>query len=143
MAGMRSLINELVAAIRESMGAQRLPGSGTYAFRKMTEPLLLDIKATATRYDVPPGFFDQGGPGFQATSWWVVNPNNCYVRLKGTTSGAHVPVTDSTGWLFPPNFSGPFSTQYPTSMSTLAVVRGGLPIPAKCDPLEIIYGGGN
>ena len=147
--GSLTLMSELVARmelvgemIRESMGAQRLPGSGTFAFRKMTEALLLPVGASPTKFEVPAGFFDEGGPGYQATSWYVTNPNDCWVRLRGTTTGEYVAVSATSGWCFPPGFVGTFSTQRPIFMSTLAVPKPGRPLPTEFAPLEIIYGGG-
>lgn len=130
------------AAMQDSMGAQRLPGSGTFAFRRTTDPLQLPVGPQAMRFDVPIGFFDEGGPGYMATTFLVVNPNACYVRLRGTTSGEHRPVTPTTGWLFPPGFVGCFTTQKPISMSTMAVAMPGFPLPAEYVPLELPYGGG-
>lgn len=135
-------LQEVAAAMQDSMGAQRLPGSGTFAFRRMTDPLLLEVGTQATRFDVPPEFFAEGGPGFQTTTFLVVNPNACFVRLRGTTAGEHRPVTPTTGWLFPPGFVGCFTTQRPISMSTLAVAKPGFPLPAEFAPLELPYGGG-
>jgi hypothetical protein len=132
----------VAAAMMEGMGAQRLPGSGTYAFRRITDPLQLPVAGTPTRFDVPDGFFAEGGPGYQTTTFLVVNPNACYVRLRGTTSGPHRPVSPRMGWLFPPGFVGAFSTQYPLSMSTLAVPMPGVPLPEEFAPLDLIYGGG-
>ncbi len=129
-------------AMQDSMGAQRLPGSGTFAFRRTTDPLQLPVGPQAMRFDVPAGFFDEGGPGYLATTFLVVNPNACYVRLRGTTTGEHRPVTPTTGWLFPPGFVGCFTTQKPISMSTLAVAMPGFPLPAEYVPLELPYGGG-
>jgi hypothetical protein len=130
------------AAMRESMGAQRLPGSGTYAFRRMTDPLLVPVGLTATEFEVPAGFFEEGGPGFGSTSFYVVNRNPCFVRLRGTSKSHKMfqAVTAATGWCFSPGNHGPFSTQYPVKMS--AMFAPGLPAPAEFQPLEVSYGGG-
>jgi hypothetical protein len=111
----------------------------SFAFRRMTDPLLLPIATTATKFDVPDGYFRGAGPGAGAQSFWVCNANNFWVRLKGST-GTYVAVTDTTGWLFPPGFVGAFSTQFPQFMSTMAVTRQGL--TAGTGTLEISYGGG-
>jgi hypothetical protein len=129
-------------AIRESLGMQRIPGSGTYAFRRTTDPLQLPVGPQPTRFDVPDGFFDKGGPAYQTTAFLLVNPNACYVRLRGSSTDTHIPVTPTTGWLFPPGFVGCFTTQYPKSMSTLAVAMPGFPLPDEFAPLELPYGGG-
>ncbi|KQT08521.1 hypothetical protein ASG40_11625 [Methylobacterium sp. Leaf399] len=130
------------ASMQEAMGAQRLPGSGTYAFRRITDPLQVPVAATATQFDVPATFFAEGGAGYQTTTFLVVNPNACYVRLRGTTSGPFRPVTPKMGWLFPPAFVGAFSTQYPIFMSAMAVPMPGVPLPTEFAPLDLIYGGG-
>lgn len=132
----------VAAAMQDSQGIQRLPGSGTFAFRRMTDPLMPEVGPEPMRFDVPEGFFDEGGPGYQATTFLIINPNACYVRLRGTSSGPHRPVTPTTGWLFPPGFVGCFTTQKPVSMSTLAVARPGFPLPSEYAPLELPYGGG-
>lgn len=137
-----SALEKVSGAMQDSLGAQRLPGSGTFAFRRMTDPLLLEVGISPTRFDVPAGFFDEGGPGYQSTTFLVINPNACFVRLRGTTVGAHRPVTPTTGWLFPPGFVGCFTTQRPISMSTLAVAKPGFPLPTEFAPLELPYGGG-
>lgn len=111
-----------------------------FPFRRLTDPLILDVDVVAKKFDVPAGFFQQGGPGFGATSFWVVNPNNFWVRLRGSNDANHIPVTATTGWLFPPGFCGAFSTQFPVSMSTLAVTYQN--VPAGVGTLEISYGGG-
>lgn len=119
-----------------------------FSFRRATDPLQLPVATTATKFDVPTGYFTQGGPGFGATSFWVCNANNFWVRLRGsgimTDAGGtylYIPVTATTGWLFPPGYVGAFSTQYPMWMSTISVSRQG--IPAGDGTLEISYGGGN
>lgn len=112
-------------------------------FRRITDPLLLSVATTATQFNLPAGYFEPGGPAFGAMSFWVVNANNFWVRLRGSGfngSGSYVAVTDTTGWLFPPGYIGSFSTQYPLFMSTLSVDRQG--IPAGTGTLEISYGGG-
>lgn len=142
---LQSAVNEMSAvadAMRDSLGMQRIPGSGTFAFRRTTDPLQLPVGPVPTRFDVPAGFFDKNGPGYQTTTFMVVNPNACYVRLRGSNTDSHIPVTPTTGWLFPPGFVGCFTTQYPKSMSTLAVTMPGFPLPAEYAPLELPYGGG-
>lgn len=142
---LQSAVGEMAAvaeAMRDSLGMQRIPGSGTFAFRRVTDPLQLPVGVEPERFDVPEGFFDQGGPAFQTTTFLVVNPNLCYVRLRGSSTDTHIPVTPSTGWLFPPGFVGCFTTQYPKSMSTLAVAMPGFPLPDTFAPLELPYGGG-
>ena len=68
-------LQAVAGAMQDSLGAQRLPGSGTFAFRRMTDPLMLPVGPEAIRFDVPDGFFDEGGPGYQSTTFMVINPN--------------------------------------------------------------------
>lgn len=135
-------LQSVAVAMQDGMGAQRLPGSGTFAFRRVTDPLILPVGPQALKFVVPDGFFAEGGPGYQATTFLVVNANACYVRLRGTTVGRYQAVTETTGWLFPPGFVGCFTTQHPIFMSTLAVPMPGFPLPEEYVPLELPYGGG-
>lgn len=136
-------LDAVAAAQVDGMGALRLPGAGNFAFRRVTDPLLVPVAATATEYTVPNGFFADGGAGYQTTSFYVVNPNNCWVRLRGWSGqGNFAPVTPTMGWLFSPGFQGAFGTQYPVKMSALAVVKQGIAIPNDLAPLELIYGAG-
>lgn len=112
----------------------------SFNFRRLTDPMQMAAEPTAQKFDVPAGFFQPGGPAFGAMSFWICNPNNFWVRLKGS-NGTYVAVTDTTGWLFPPGFCGSFSTQYPEFMSVMSVSRQG--IPAGSGALEISYGGGS
>lgn len=137
-----AVMREVAASMRESLGTFRLPGASTFAFRRKTDPLRLIVDSKATRFDVPAGFFEDGGPGSETTSFLVMNPNECYVRLRGSVTSTYVPVTADTGWLFPPHYIGAFSTQYPKSMSTLAVATPGITLPKTFAPLELIYGAG-
>ncbi|HEV2557953.1 MAG TPA: hypothetical protein VGU45_04945 [Microvirga sp.] len=132
----------VASSMEESMGAQRLPGSGTYAFRRTTDPLLVPVTLDGSEYTVPAGFFDEGGPGFGTTSFYIVNRNPCFVRLRGTSKQHKTfqRVTPETGWCFSPGNHGPFSTQYPVKMS--AMFAEGLPAPATFLPIEVSYGGG-
>lgn len=118
----------------------------SFNFRRFADPLLLPVGATAQQFTLPGGYFAQGGPAMGATSFWVCNANNFWVRLRGSgnaidNTGSYVAVTDTTGWLFPPGYTGSFSTQYPLFMSAMAVTRQGL--PAGTGVLEISYGGGS
>ena len=105
-----------------------------FSFRRSTDPYMLPVGTTAQRFDVPA---DLKAAGYM--SFCVVNPNNFWVRMRGST-GSYIPVTDDTGWLFPPGFFGVFSTQYPEFMSAMSVTKQG--IPAGTGILEVSYGGG-
>lgn len=145
LTAMQRMIAEMAAVaqmLQDSMGSQRLPGSGTFAFRRITDPLQVPVAVEPTRFEVPTGFFDEGGPGYKTTAFLVANPNMCWVRLRGTSSGPHRPVSPRMGWLFPPGFLGVYSTQYPVTMSAMAVAMPGVPLPTEFAPLDLIYGGG-
>lgn len=105
-----------------------------FPFRRVTDPFVLNVAPTAQRFDVP---MDLKSAGY--TSFYVVNPNSFWVRLRGS-QGSYVAITETTGWLFPPGFAGVFSTQYPEFMSAMSVTRQGL--PAGTGTLEVSYGGG-
>jgi hypothetical protein len=110
--------------------------ANNFPFRRLTEPLILPVSSTASQFQVPANYIPTG-----ASSFWVVNPNNFWVRLKGFTAaeGANS-VTATTGWLFSPGFTGAFSTQYPAWLSVMSVNYQGL--TAGTGTLEISYGGG-
>ena len=74
-------------------------------------------------------------------AFFVVNPNTCYVRLKGYQSSQAI--SEYEGWLFPPGHVAVYSTQRPRFMSALAVARPGFPVdPNDLAPLEVSYGNG-
>lgn len=134
----------LAANAQESMGAQRLPGSGTFAFRKTSDLILkVPVGIQPSRFVVPEGFFEEGGQGHLATSFYVKNDNTCAVRLRGSTNQFR-PVDEDHGWPpFDPGFTAVFSTRYPVLMSAMAVATPRFPtIGEWLVPLEISYGGG-
>lgn len=147
---LRAAVSSLEAvsgAMTESLGAQRLPGSGVYAFRRTTNSIPVMPGVTATDIEVPAGFFDAGGPGHGTTSFMAFNPNLCTVILRGT-SAAHTTTQIAAvleGWPLPPGLSGPFSTQYPRRMSALFYPCLGMVVPPEADwkPIWVFYGGGN
>lgn len=117
--------------------------ANAFPFRRLTNPLILTIAPTAQRFDVPAGFFQRGGPAYGVTSFLLVNPQNMWIRLIGSTDqndGGYVAVTDTTGWLFPPNFWGVMTTQYPQYMSVMSIARSGL--TAGSGTVEVSYGAG-
>lgn len=111
-----------------------LSSVGTIPYRRLTDPLILPVAATSTRTAVPASFIPS-----EATSFRVTNPNAFWVRLKGATGAAASSLTigATEGWLFPPGFSGTFTTQFPEAMATIAVGSG-----AGNGTLEISYGVG-
>jgi hypothetical protein len=108
-------------------------------FRRMTNPLVLPVGPTAQRFDVPTNFFTSMAG---ITSFYVVNANNFWVRLKGSpmSTTPYSDITETQGWLFSPGFQGAFTTQFPVWMSTLAVNRQGL--TPGTGVLELCYGRG-
>lgn len=110
-----------------------LTTAGIIPYRRQTDPLILPVSTTSTRTAVPNGYIP-----VDATSFRVTNPNAFWVRLKGSndaTTASSITVSATEGWLFPPGFSGTFTTQFPTYMATLAVGAG-----AGNGTLEISYG---
>lgn len=108
--------------------------ANNFPFRRLTEPLVIPVSPTSSQFQVPAGFIPPG-----TNSFWIVNPNNFWVRLKGF-QGSAGNVTATTGWLFSPGFTGAFSTQYPEWMSVMSVTYQGL--TAGTGTLELSYGGG-
>jgi hypothetical protein len=116
-------------------------------FRRMSEPVQLAVGATAQTTMVPPERLRDPANGLPLNSFYVVNPNNVYVRVKGYSNAddcANNSVTPTTGWLFPPGFTGVFSTQYPMCGSAMAVPMPGYPLTSSTTyvPLEWSYGFG-
>lgn len=114
------------------------------AFRRFTEPIICPVDVTAQKTILPANFFTTA-PGLNSQSFYIVNPNNFWIRLKGsgnalTGTGDYVAVTATTGWLFGPGFIGVFSSQFPLYLSFLSVTFQGL--PAGIGVAEISYGGG-
>lgn len=111
-----------------------LSSTGTIPYRRLTDPLILPVAVTSTRTAVPASFIPQ-----EATSFRVTNPNAFWVRLRGATgpAAATLSIGATEGWLFPPGFSGIFTTQFPEAMATIAVGLG-----AGNGTLEISYGVG-
>jgi hypothetical protein len=140
-------LQSVAAAIRESLGMQRLPGSGTFAFRRTTNGLPVMPGTEPSDFVVPDGFFAPGGEGNGVTSFMAFNPNMCPVILRGTSAGQTTiqQAEMFKGWPLSPGLNGPFSTQYPTHMSGLFYPCLGMAVPPKADwkPIWVFYGGGN
>lgn len=112
-----------------------LTTAGVIPYRRLTDPIILPVAPTSTRTAVPNGFIPT-----EATSFRVTNPNAFWIRLKGATgaNAATLSIATTEGWLFPPGFSGTFTTQFPDAMATISVAMQG--IPAGSGNLEISYG---
>lgn len=117
-------------------------------FRRLTDPLQVPVGASAQRTDVPGDYIPD-----QAESFWICNPNNFWVRLKGsgtnrlngnTMSGDYKEVVGDlgfgTGWHFPPGYCGVFMSQKPRYLSTIATGAQGL-TPSD-GFLELAWGSG-
>lgn len=112
--------------------------SGQIPFRRLTDPLMVPVATTSTTMAVPAGFIPQ-----DATSFRVVNPNNFWVRLRGASlatsaNPSALTITATQGWLFPPGFSGTFTSQFPEYLATISVGAG-----AGTGTLELSYGIGS
>lgn len=105
-------LEKIAGAMQDSMGAQRLPGSGTFAFRRMTDPLQLEVGLEPTRFDVPPGFFDEGGP--------AGTPKRVE-RYTATTNASGVAT-----FTFSPSFTAPPDIEVITGWSGDQMVSGGV-----------------
>lgn len=120
----------------------------TIPFRRMTDPVQITVGLTPQPTMVPPEKLqDPAVPTARLSSFYVVNPNNFWVRAKGFTNAADcnaIGVTPTTGWLWPPGFVGIFSTQFPVCASAMAVPMPGFPVTASSSmvPIEWSYGYG-
>jgi hypothetical protein len=119
----------------------------TIPFRRMTEPVQVNIGPTPQMTMVPPTSLKDPMNGLPLSSFYVVNPNQVWVRVKGfnnATDCQNIGVTPTTGWLWPPGFVGVFSTQFPVCASAMAVSMPGYPITQSTTyaPLEWSYGPG-
>lgn len=97
-----------------------LSSVGVIPYRRLTDPLKLPYGPTSTRTRVPAGFIPT-----EATSFRVTNMGPGWVRLRGANSEnsnnpATLTITVDQGWLFPPGFSGTFTTQFPEYMATIS-----------------------
>lgn len=119
----------------------------TIPFRRMTDPVQVQIGPTPQMTMVPQEKLKDPANGLPLSSFYVANPNQVWVRVKGFDNAAdcqNIGVTTTTGWLWPPGFVGVFSTQYPVCASAMAVSMPGYPITASTTyaPLEWSYGPG-
>lgn len=109
-----------------------LSSAGTIPYRRLTDPIMLNVGTTSQRTQVPAGFIPA-----EATSFRITNPNPFWVRLKGFTgpTAANGTISATEGWLFQPGFSGVFTTQFPEYMATISVGAS-----AGTGVIEISYG---
>lgn len=110
----------------------------TTSYRRLTDPVLVTVSATAGSTPVPANWIPMNADSFQ-----VVNSNSCYVRLRGFKTGEAGEVEEGKGWLLPPGHAAVYATQKPERMSAMAVARPGFPVvQAELVPLEVNYGFG-
>lgn len=76
------------------------------------------------------------------SSFRIINPNSCAIRFRGATGSTDL-IKEGEGRLLGPWQTEVFSTQNPTHLSVMPVVRPGLPIPAELAPPELNYGIGS
>lgn len=138
-----------VSSVADAQTAQNPLMTPTNAFRRMTDPVQAAVGPTAQATMVPASKLVDPMGGQPLGSFYVVNPNNVWVRLKGYSAGnlaacTSNPVTPSTGWLWPPGHVAVYSTQNPACVSTMAVPMPGFPITASTTyaPIELSYGFG-
>lgn len=136
-----SLVLCLLAAPAAAQSTQTIP------FRRMTDPVQVNIGPTPQITVIPAATLKDPKNGLPLSSFYVANPNQVWVRVKGFDTLAdcqNIGVTPTTGWLWPPGFVGVFSTQYPFCASAMAVPMPGYPITASTTyaPLEWAYGPG-
>jgi hypothetical protein len=134
----------LLCLIASSAFAQ---STQTIPFRRMSEPTQVVVGATAQPTTIPAGRTNDPFTGLPLPSFYVVNPNNVWVRLKGftnTSDCSSIGVTPTTGWLWPPGHVAVYSTQFPACVSAMAVPMPGFPITAATTyaPIELSYGPG-
>ncbi len=106
-------------------------------FRPIADPIIMTVSTEPTRYDIPDGFFGEGGPAEGSTSYWLVNPNNFWVFMRAS-KGIYVEADESN--LIAPNFVGAFGTSYPDYISIMAAEYSDLPIGSGT--FRITYGEG-
>ena len=116
------LMDRLDASTAASTNATDIgiPASPAVPFYRMGEPFRIPVSPTS------------GNDPFPSSGTLTLPPNvNCFlvtnlnpfpVRLRGTRDGQTFnPVTATTGWVFMPGVSGPFTTVAPIKMAVVSV----------------------
>lgn len=122
--------------------------SYVFPFRRMTKCLRVPVTTNPTQANaltVPPGFINP-----QYKSFMIVNPNACWVNMRGTSATlndpnptqANLASADDDYWLLPPHHFGVYSTQNPLFVSAIALAMPGFTLPAEFVPLRLAYGVG-
>ena len=134
-----AILLSLLAGPAAAQSTQTIP------FRRMSDPVQLAVGPTAQATMIPPERLVDPMSGQRLSSFYVVNPNNVWVRARGFTNAAdcqNTGVTSTTGWLWPPGHVAVYSTQYPVCGSVMAVPMPGYPLTGTYAPLEWSYGFG-
>ncbi len=136
-----------VSSAAEGQTAQNPLMVPNNSFRRMTDPVQAAVGPTAQATMVPASKLIDPMSGLPLGSFYVVNPNNVWVRLRGFSAQnidncTSVGVTPSTGWLWPPGHVAVYSTQNPVCVSAMAVPMPGYPLTGNYAPLELSYGFG-
>lgn len=138
----------LLAAVGDLVGEMRESRMGSTNFRRVREPYMVPTGLTASQTAVDAAQLKALG----VTSFYYVNKNPFYVRLRGSNvDGGFKPVTLTTGWSWKPLSDDAFATQFPDFMSAIAehteafpiVDSNGAALPGVVfRPIEIHYGFG-
>ncbi len=136
-----------ISGVARAQTAQNPLLTPSNAFRRMTDPVQVAVGPAAQATMVPASKLIDPMSGLPLGSFYVVNPNNVWVRLRGFSAGnvsdcSSVGVTPSTGWLWPPGHVAVYSTQNPVCVSAMAVPMPGYPLTGSYAPLELSYGFG-
>lgn len=104
------------------------------------DPFIPAIAAVAKTTAYPQSFLD-AMVAKGCSSFRIINPNTCCIRFRGATSVDDL-VKEGEGRLLGPGGVEVFSTQNPTFLSVMPVLRPGLPVPPAADlvPVELNYG---
>ena len=129
------LTNELLEKLTNSLDAfgsatarlanLDIPTSANIPFYRMGEPIRIPVSPDSGNTPFPLSGTITLPPN--VTAFMVTNLNPFPVRLKGTrmlSSGepqAFQPVTATTGWVFMPGMTGPFTTLKPVQMAAMSV----------------------
>lgn len=145
---MRAPLTIALLMISASAFAQGGYSPNTTPFHRVNDPVMVAIGPMAQTTIIPASAMLDTDGVTKLGSFYIANPNNVWVRLKGFNNQADcdagTPVTAATGWLFPPGFVAVFSTQYPKCVSAMAVSEPGYPVTSSTQfaPLELAYGTG-
>ena len=113
----------VLAAVTDLIDEMRKTGASGSSFKRLADPIMVPSGPEASKISIDKAWLRENG----ITSFAITNPNPFWVRLRGSND-PFIPVTKSTGWLFPPGVHAIYATQYPDWVSALAVNEAGFPI---------------